>query len=596
MGMNASGYAETLSGESRDGATAGMAVRDSAVIVEADSRETRAILFEVVDGAARFISVGSNLTYLNSDSERASQAPTEATSPVEQALRALERETGRRLLEGGSLLIPQRENGDGADAYYLTGVPIEPNRAVLIGVGNGTLSTVISTAVRHTLTVLADAKADLKVLNAGFSSNALANWLRTVMPTTVILVNEGGAPEDWEITIEAVAEVSRDGAMVQGIVVGDETSQQQVARVLGNTLELSGIDPAEYERSEIALALETEFRDQYERRINDASTFKLLGNARFLDRMQASESVAAFMHRRMRRSILSISGGDGMVLHYASRSTAASLYRADRDLGAGARSLLSIAPERIARWLPFRWSTDEITQWLLNRAIRPQLRPDATTDLVVTSAVAAEMLAEMVQEAGFSTELDVDLIAVGPDIVPSDPGLALLSVLDGIQPSPADGLVTIALDAEGIMAGAGTVALEDPAFAGEVIEQDFLTPLASCLVIKGAGADGALAVRGELTYANGETRRFSVPFGNIQLIPLNEGEAATLSITPEPGFAVGSHPAGERVQFDENHQIFGGKLGVVVDARGRPVSLPDDPEARVGRLRGWFSDLGSSFE
>jgi len=46
------------------------------------------------------------------------------------------------------------------------------------------------------------------------------------------------------------------------------------------------------------------------------------------------------------------------------------------------------------------------------------------------------------------------------------------------------------------------------------------------------------------------------------------------------------------VRLEGEQQVFGAELGVIIDARGRPISLPDDREARVARLQSWLADLG----
>ena len=69
--------------------------------------------------------------------------------------------------------------------------------------------------------------------------------------------------------------------------------------------------------------------------------------------------------------------------------------------------------------------------------------------------------------------------------------------------------------------------------------------------------------------------------------------ALDVTLTPEPGFRIGNHQPGERVEFTGDHTLFGGRVGIVIDARGRPVSIPDDPESRVTLLRAWLNDMGS---
>jgi hypothetical protein len=57
--------------------------------------------------------------------------------------------------------------------------------------------------------------------------------------------------------------------------------------------------------------------------------------------------------------------------------------------------------------------------------------------------------------------------------------------------------------------------------------------------------------------------------GDLRLLQLDEGETATVTVEPERGFDCGEGP-GKRVE----REVRGGTVGLVLDARGRPLSLP----------------------
>ncbi|MGA9342632.1 MAG: hypothetical protein WBV61_09945, partial [Rhodanobacteraceae bacterium] len=509
------------------------------------------------------------------------------------AIRDLEQQCGRRLATDERVISPQYANGDGADEIFLTGLPVEVNRAAVISIGLGGLGKQLVSGIRRSPTIAAYSLEDVGQQNATLSTPVLLSWLREVSPTTLILVHDGGTQEDWDIAIEAAADAARDGVTTTGIVIADESKQQLVAQSLGNTLELSGIDPMEYEPWEIASALESEFNEQYAQRVAALDTIPALSSARYVDRVRSVQAVASFLHRRMRRNVFTLNIGSGSLAYLAASGGGVTAFRAERDLELGTRSLLRIPTERITRWMPYRWSAEELTQWILNRALRPFGRPDSTTDSLVESALKRELIADLADDVASGNRSDIDLVVVGPSFADQDPGLAALTVIDGLEPQSADGVVTVALDAEGIMAALGAISTIDPAFARDVIEQDFLVPMATCVVVTGQGEQGALAVRGEVKLQDGETRRFSVPFGNIQVLNVAESEAADVTLTPEPGFSIGSHGAGETVEFINDRKLFGGRVGIIIDARGRPIQMPDDPEARVTLLRSWLSDVGA---
>jgi hypothetical protein len=77
-----------------------------------------------------------------------------------------------------------------------------------------------------------------------------------------------------------------------------------------------------------------------------------------------------------------------------------------------------------------------------------------------------------------------------------------------------------------------------------------------------------------------------VDFGKITRIPLGEREKAKVNINPTRHFDIGEG-GGRRLETE----VEGGVVGVVIDARGRPLSLPEDEESRKAKLFEWFRAL-----
>jgi hypothetical protein len=75
-------------------------------------------------------------------------------------------------------------------------------------------------------------------------------------------------------------------------------------------------------------------------------------------------------------------------------------------------------------------------------------------------------------------------------------------------------------------------------------------------------------------------------YGTLKRIPLKEGEFAQADIKPERGFDLGEG-SGKRVL----KKIEGGVVGLILDARGRPIKLPEDNDERRKKLRDWFTAL-----
>ena len=78
--------------------------------------------------------------------------------------------------------------------------------------------------------------------------------------------------------------------------------------------------------------------------------------------------------------------------------------------------------------------------------------------------------------------------------------------------------------------------------------------------------------------------------GSIEVIPLRTNEQALLSLFPAPTVDVGLGP-GERARAAE--EIDGGLVGLIIDARGRPLDLPSDENERQARLLQWMQAIGA---
>src|SRR2546423_13393536 len=99
---------------------------------------------------------------------------------------------------------------------------------------------------------------------------------------------------------------------------------------------------------------------------------------------------------------------------------------------------------------------------------------------------------------------------------------------------------------------------------------------------------GELALRVDLEYTNGRQLTVDVMGGSIEVIPLRTNEQALLSLFPAPTVDVGLGP-GERARAAE--EIDGGLVGLIIDARGRPLVLPNEAKERQNRLSLWMQAI-----
>jgi hypothetical protein len=72
----------------------------------------------------------------------------------------------------------------------------------------------------------------------------------------------------------------------------------------------------------------------------------------------------------------------------------------------------------------------------------------------------------------------------------------------------------------------------------------------------------------------------------MELIPLPVGETAEVALEPTRGFDCGEG-RGKRVESE----VTGGVVGVIIDCRGRPLSLPESDSARAESHGKWNEAL-----
>jgi hypothetical protein len=96
--------------------------------------------------------------------------------------------------------------------------------------------------------------------------------------------------------------------------------------------------------------------------------------------------------------------------------------------------------------------------------------------------------------------------------------------------------------------------------------------------------DGTAVLRIRVQYQSGYESTVNVHQGNIQLIPIPTGQRARVFIDPLHRANIGFGP-GKGTSI----QVVGGLFGLVVDARGRPLDIPDDAAKRRNLLLKWQS-------
>jgi hypothetical protein len=161
----------------------------------------------------------------------------------------------------------------------------------------------------------------------------------------------------------------------------------------------------------------------------------------------------------------------------------------------------------------------------------------------------------------------------------------LMALLDGLQPT---GVTTVLLDQSNLAAALGAAAEINSTLVVQVLETN-MQNLAAVISPVGEDRPGTPILRLQATFADGNETRLEVKYGNIEVLPVPLGQTVNLRLQPLHRFDIGMGGPGRGGRL----RMVGGVLGLVIDARGRPIPLHPDA-ARQRELFGkWLWMLGN---
>ena len=250
--------------------------------------------------------------------------------------------------------------------------------------------------------------------------------------------------------------------------------------------------------------------------------------------------------------------------------------------------------ENIMKWLPFEIEEADIRNRIKNKMIRPTTIPQLLEDLILEHAIAREALRlSFVQHKALAVGLkgvqklkdmsesfdrvaedetlvemnSLDLIIGSGGVLSHAPrrSQAMMMMIDAFQPQ---GVTMIAVDSIFMMPHLGVLSTINEKAATEVFEKDCLIYLGPCISLINSGKYGAQCLDFVITYSDGKKLEESLLFGEIKVFELGEGEKAEVEVTPARHFDIGEGK-GQKI----TKGVTGGVVGLVIDARGRPLDL-----------------------
>lgn len=534
---------------------------------------------------------------------------------VIRAVQELESITGRHLYSRGRITVP-RHGLEGVDAFVVILSAVAPLRVVLAGLvremslesGRRAVAGTYAT-VEKTLSRESDGQSDQAERSP---QEVWARAVRDINPDVVLLVGgvDGGARRPVLELAEAVAlaaSMLTEDQRPAVLYAGNTDLRPYVTKLLGDitevviaenvhpTVDTEHLGPAQ-------AALETFYIDQRLRRAPGVEALSAWSRLPFVPVATAFSRVVDYLwHREGNRD----RGVLGVDLGAATTTMAATFngrpYVTVYEHGV-TNGLIGWVEEhgieRIARWIPEELDPEALRALIYNRELHPYAIPQTTRELAVQLAIAREMLRSacgnarstwVVSEEAMSgsilmPRIDPILITGGGLIHTPRPGQALLTILDGLQPV---GISTLLLDVNRAATAIGAIAGIKPLLAASALEAGTLVSLGTVISPVGQGRPGDVTMRIRIRYSNGGDLNVEAHYGEIEIWPLLAGERASLEIRPARRYDIGMGPGqGGRVE------VLGGLLGLVVDARGRPLVLPENADQRRRQLSRWLWDVG----
>lgn len=252
----------------------------------------------------------------------------------------------------------------------------------------------------------------------------------------------------------------------------------------------------------------------------------------------------------------------------------------------------------------YEWTGEPVTlemaeQFLCNYALIPAWVPETCTELALIQAIARFRLRRALKQFSenypwFDYHPDRGLQGHFEPIIVSgavlthapNPGGVLLTLLDGLQPQ---GITTMVLDRHHLLPLLGKIGEAEPLLPVQVLASAAFENLATVISATSDLPQGKLALTVHVETESGKIYTVDVHQGSLRRLVIPTGEGAVLEFVPHQRVDIGFSGAG----LGGRLKVTGGTLGVVIDARGRPVQLPDQPEERVERLQEWLRTLGA---
>ena len=271
----------------------------------------------------------------------------------------------------------------------------------------------------------------------------------------------------------------------------------------------------------------------------------------------------------------------------------------DLGLGVGLPGILKYTKtEKIARWLTIDLNENDVRDYIYQKAAYPTSIPATVEEMALEQAIIREIMRVSIKRA--ATGFPEKMRELNPGLLPwfepilargmafkrsGSPGKILMALLDGIQPT---GVTTLLLDQSNLAASLGAAAAINPTLVVQVIEANMLN-LGAVISPIGNARPGTPILRLQATFADGNETKLEIKYGTLEVLSVPLGQTVNLRLQPLHRFDIGMGGPGRGGRL----RMVGGVLGLIIDARGRPITLHPDASRRQDLFNKWLWTLGN---
>ena len=565
---------------------------ESVLAVDIGSLNTRALLFDVVDGKYHFVSAAS--------APSTHGAPyNDVSEGVHSAITRLQEITGRTITGAdASLILPSQPDGSGIDRLALTtSAGDDLNMAVM-----GLLSDVSMQSANRLAGTTYGKVLETIGLNDRRRFDAQLDALLNTTPDVVIVAGgtEKGATRSVNKLIDLLTMVSRilprnrrpkvlycgNGVVQKRLTDGLERETFVIkAPNIRPSIDQEDLSPAMLTLAKITARLRAQKLGGLES-LTSISSSPLLPSAYVIGRMMRFSSELSDISK----ATLGVDLGANATTMAVAMDGGLSL-SVFRNLGMGGSllpALQQISAQDVATWVPYDIPVGEIRDHLYQKSMYPASLPMTEETLAIEQAMARQILriatAQMLERYP-TMDLSFERIFISGATLANapTPAQALMMVLDGVQP---EGISVFMLDPYGLSQALGAIAGNNTLLPAQIVDSGAYINLATVLCPVSGARAGSVIMKFKITYGDNKATTVEIKQGGITALPIAHGQEVHLEVDPRFGTVLDP-----RLPRLKRFKVTGGVCGVVVDARGRPVRLPDDPARRREQLARWMSSL-----